>query len=262
MSYPWTDDSLLSNYRFKNVYKATNTREQCLIIEIIPFSEKNRAETFFRLLVFKPVADCELFHQYEIDNGPVTIKNFNTERYIKSFPKCGREWLTKYLKLVHRSIANDLFQDIGKLKSMEDVCTSLARNLVLTEYQAYQLAIELNYSDIINFSEMEYVVASKRACDGMKKCFPDLEGNSPEEIIRMMTENQDKEFKRFGLEFQDLYGRKIQLVDCENIFREIEIYFYLQDVQMQIYASIQKFDPTSKSSKNRILKFPSKWNIG
>ena len=48
----------------------------------------------------------------------------------------------------------------------------------------------MNYSNISNFSEMEFVVPGPGALDGIKKCFADTGGLNDAEIIKFMTEHQ------------------------------------------------------------------------
>jgi hypothetical protein len=40
----------------------------------------------------------------------------------------------------------------------------------------------------------------------------------------MMTDIQDEQFARLGLEFRSLWGRRLQLVDCQNLFCEVGKY--------------------------------------
>ena len=46
----------------------------------------------------------------------------------------------------------------------------------LGDFLAFQFAIDLNYSTITDFSEMEFVVAGPGARDGIRKCFADAAG--------------------------------------------------------------------------------------
>ncbi len=39
-----------------------------------------------------------------------------------------------------------------------------------------------------------------------------------------MTERQEKEFQRLGLDFEALWGRPLQLIDCQNLFCEVDKY--------------------------------------
>ena len=41
-------------------------------------------------------------------------------------------------------------------------------------FLAYQFVTDLNYGDLIDFSEMEFVVPGPGALDGIRKCFSNL----------------------------------------------------------------------------------------
>ena len=62
------------------------------------------------------------------------------------------------------------------------------------------------------------------ARDGIHKCFDDLGGLSETDIIRLVTDRQEYEFEQLGLEFRSLWGRPLQLIDCQNLFCEVSKY--------------------------------------
>ena len=71
---------------------------------------------------------------------------------------------------------------------------------------------------------MDFVVAGPGARSGIAKLFSDTNGHSDEYIIRLMAENQESEFERLGLKFLYLGNRKLQLIDCQNLFCETDKY--------------------------------------
>lgn len=87
----------------------------------------------------------------------------------------------------------------------------------LGRFLAFQYAIDINYSELCDFSEMDFVVAGPGARSGIAKLFSDTNGHSDEYIIRLMAENQESEFERLGLKFLYLGNRKLQLIDCQNL---------------------------------------------
>jgi hypothetical protein len=88
----------------------------------------------------------------------------------------------------------------------------------LGDFLAYQLIIDINYSTLINFDEMDFVVPGPGAKDGIYKCFGPGSLGSDAKIIRYMSDTQEPHFARLGLNFSDLNGRRLQLVDCQNLF--------------------------------------------
>src|SRR5207247_32996 len=51
------------------------------------------------------------------------------------------------------------------------------------DFLAYQLVTDLNYSDLIDYSEGEFVAPGPGALDGIHKCFADLGGLDEAEVI-------------------------------------------------------------------------------
>jgi 5-hmdU DNA kinase-like protein len=91
-------------------------------------------------------------------------------------------------------------------------------------FLAYQFATDLNHSTLTDFSEDEFVMAGPGALDGIDKCFLDASKIDPADVIRYMRDNQERHFADQGSEFQTLWGRALQLIDCQNVFCEISKY--------------------------------------
>jgi hypothetical protein len=89
---------------------------------------------------------------------------------------------------------------------------------------AYQFVTDINYSEVTNFSEREFVVPGPGALDGIRKCFASQGGLADAEIIKFMTDIQEREFARLGLDFETLWGRPLQFIDCQNLFCEVDKY--------------------------------------
>ena len=117
-----------------------------------------------------------------------------------------------------------LSKQIAKAKSLEELYRVLLDYPTLGTFLAFQFAIDINYSELCDFSEMSFVVAGPGAKNGIRKCFGDIKGYDYEDIIRYVAEKQDEEFEKRGLCFKSLFGRKLQLIDCQNLFCETDKY--------------------------------------
>jgi hypothetical protein len=91
-------------------------------------------------------------------------------------------------------------------------------------FLAYQFVTDINYSNITDFSEREFVVPGPGALDGIRKCFASRGGLTEAEIVKFMMDIQQQEFERLGLTFETLWGRPLQLIDCQNLFCEVDKY--------------------------------------
>jgi len=59
----------------------------------------------------------------------------------------------------------------------------------LGHFLAFQFAIDLNYSAMLDFSEMDFVVAGSDAHSGIRKCFTDTSGFDDADVIRARHRN-------------------------------------------------------------------------
>jgi hypothetical protein len=129
-------------------------------------------------------------------------------------------------------------------------------------FLAYQYATDLNYSAILDCSEMDFVAAGPGALSGLRKCFVDLGDLSPEDTIRWICDSQASSFERLGLDFKTLFGRPLQLIDCQNLLCEIDKYARVAHPEYSNGAGRtrikQRFKPSSVPVR---LSFPPKWRL-
>jgi hypothetical protein len=114
--------------------------------------------------------------------------------------------------------------EIRAAHSLQRVYEILSSYPSLGPFLAFQLTIDLNYTTLINFDENEFVVAGPGARSGLTKCFLDTGGLSTQDLIRWAVDHQEEEFARYELEFHDLFGRPLAMIDCQNLFCETDKY--------------------------------------
>src|SRR5207249_10869787 len=66
----------------------------------------------------------------------------------------------------------------------------------LGNFLSFQLTIDLNYSEMIDFSEDVFVVAGPGARAGISRCFSDLGGASPEQVIQAVARISSEEDRK------------------------------------------------------------------
>mgnify|MGYP003620884702 CR=1 FL=1 len=127
---------------------------------------------------------------------------------------------------------------------------------------AFQFAIDLNYSELFRFSEMDFVVAGPGAHDGIAKCFSNAQDLSAEDVIRAVTDSAPEQFDAAGIEFDSLWGRPLQLIDCQNLFCEVSKYARVAHPELtgcngrtQIK---QRYSPRSTPME---VNYPPKWGL-
>ena len=84
------------------------------------------------------------------------------------------------------------------LRTMQEGFEKLRAYPTIGDFLAYQFITDINYSEITDFSEMDFVVPGPGARDGLRKCFADPGGLNEPELIRLMADLQEQEFERLG----------------------------------------------------------------
>jgi thymidylate kinase len=245
---PWTDDPILQTFKFTNAYRASDRVSQFLIKDVIYGTQypTNPEEVFFRTILFKLFNKIGTWELLERVIGPILYSEYSFDRYddvltqamargerIYSgayiMPSGGRVLGSSikhrnHLRLLERMMADDAPRKIQNAKTMHAAFDILLTYPMIGEFLAYQYIIDLNYSEMVCFSERDFVVPGPGALDGIRKCFTDLGGLNEPEVIRFIADQQDREFERLGLSFRSLCGRPLQLIDCQNLFCEVNKY--------------------------------------
>lgn len=242
---PWTDDPILLRYKFTNAYRASDRVSQYLIRSIIYSGPQDIDNLFFRTILFKLFNKIETWELLQQAFGTLTCANFDVDAFdavlakamsrkqtIYSgayiMPSGGKNGETKkhrsHLRLLKTMLVDAVPARLTHTKKMRDAFELLLSYPMIGEFLAYQYVTDLNYSDLTQFSEMEFVVPGPGARDGIRKCFRDLGGLNESDMIRMVADRQQVEFERLGIEFRSLWGRSLQLIDCQNLFCEVDKY--------------------------------------
>lgn len=279
---PWTDDHVLSTHRFTNAYRAADRVSQFLIRNVLYLGAQTCSEIFFRTLLFKVFNRIETWDELEAHLGQPSWKTFDFERYarvldamiargdkvysgayIMPSPSFGNPRKHRnHLCLLQHMMRSGAPLQIARAKSLREVFELLRAYPSLGDFLAFQFAIDLNYSDRLNFSEMDFVIAGPGAKDGIRKCFSDTAGLDDAEVIRVITERTGEEFGRLGLNFRSLWGRPLQLVDCQNLFCEVDKYARVVHPDIRARSGRtrikQRFIPKSLSLPQW---YPPKWGL-
>lgn len=279
---PWTEDPILSAHRFTNTYRASDRVSQYLIRHVIYEGSQKPEEVFFRTILFKLFNKIETWERLRRKLGVLTWHAFSFDAYanvldglldegeriysaayIMPSPAFGSPRKHRnHLRLIEHIMADGAPKKLAKADSLRGAFELLRSYPSLGDFLAFQFAIDINYSELTDFSEMEFVVAGPGARDGVSKCFKDMAGLSEAQIIQVMAERAGDEFKRLGMKFQKLWGRSLQLVDCQNVFCEVSK-----------YARVAHPDVEGESGRTRIKQkftpcpapipqwYPPKWGL-
>ncbi|MCC2691582.1 hypothetical protein IQ240_03015 [Nodularia sp. LEGE 04288] len=283
---PWTNDPILSTYKFTNAYRASDRTSQYLIRNVIYRDDLPSSinEVFFRIILFKIFNKIETWQLLENNIGHITYADYSFERYDKILtetmqsgqtiysaayimPSGGKTfgYTTKHrnnLKLIEKMMADNLPQKLADSRNMHQGFDLLHSYPTIGDFLAYQFITDVNYSEITNYSEMAFVVPGPGALDGIRKCFLDLGGLNEPEIIKFMAEQQESEFERLGLNYQSLWGRKLQLIDCQNLFCEVDKYSRMKHPEISGISGRTRIKQKYSVNVEPInYWYPPKWKI-
>jgi hypothetical protein len=283
--FPWTKDAVISKYKFTNAYRAADRVSQFLIKNVIYNDElpSTPKEVLFRILLFKLFNKIETWELLKSVFGIISYEDFDFKKYDQVLTKAitgGRAiysaayimpsgksygYLRKHsnhLKLIEHILDNNTVDRLMETKRMQQAFEIIKGFPSLGDFLAYQLLIDINYSTILNFSESEFVVPGPGAKGGISKCFTNTGGLSNVEIIRLMTDKQEAEFERLGLTFKTLWGRKLQLIDCQNLFCEVDKYARVKHPDIKGNSGRIRIKQVYKTNSESInFWFPPKWGI-
>lgn len=280
---PWTDDPILAKYKFCNTFRASDRMSQFLIRHVLYDGPDLAAEDLvLRIVLFRLFSRESTWRTLEDELGPIRVRGFDFERadrrleaeraagrpiYTHAFILCANKAFghdrkhRNHLALLESMIrGRALFRALARARSLGDVYDGLRAYPLLGPFMAYQLAIDLNYSELIDFSEDEFTVAGPGAERGICKVFADRAGRRNEEIIHWMVEHQESECDRLAIQPPALFGRRLHAIDCQSLFCELDKYSRVAfpDLLSNRQRIKTRFTPTPEPLP---LFYPPKWGI-
>lgn len=281
---PWTNDPILAEHKFTNAYRASDRVSQFLIRHVIYEGDQTPEEILFRTILFKLFNKIETWQLMQSKLGSINYNEYSFERYDKvltdAMNRGDRIYSAAYimpsgsavfrtnrkhrahLHLLERMMDDELHHQIAESRSMQNCFKLLLSYPMIGDFLAYQFATDLNYSTLTDFSEMDFVMPGPGALNGIRKCFSSLGGLNEMDIIKVVADRQHEEFDRLGIEFRTLWGRKLQLIDCQNLFCEVDKYSRVKHPEVmgvtQRTRIKQKFRMTPLPMR---YWYPPKWGL-
>jgi alpha-glutamyl/putrescinyl thymine pyrophosphorylase clade 1 len=279
---PWTHDPILGHYRFTNCYRAADRVSQHLIRDVIYKGDQDWEEVFFRTVLFKLFNRSSTWHRLCGAVGTPTWSEYRFDRldevlsgsrgagerlysaaYVIPPPRLGEGRKHRnHLRLIELMMAASAPARIADARSLREVFEILRSFPAFGNFLAYQFAIDLNYANTLDFDEMEFVVPGPGARDGIRKCFGVAAHGIEADIIRYVTDTQERHFARLGLSFPTLGDRRLQLIDCQNLFCEVDKYARLAHPDVAGISGRTQIKQHFRQDPAPLTAwFPPKWGI-
>jgi hypothetical protein len=236
-------DSILRTYRFTNSYRACDRVSQYLIRRVQYHHDQHPDEVVFRTLLFKLFNKIETWEVLAGESVP-TVADFApdelasrlTERacaghalysaayIVPPVIACPRPKHLGHLRLLGQMLDDDLPGKVRASGGLEEVFWLLRSYSGIGDFLAFQFAVDISYSAAVPFDDSGFVVAGPGSVDGVSKYAPNSSKAAAVEVINRCCDEQEVEFSRRGIDFQGLFGRRLQPIDVQNLFCELSKY--------------------------------------
>ena len=282
-SGPWSRDQILRDFRFTNVYRAADRVSQFLIQNVIYDDDAptDPDSIVFRVLLYKIFNRISTWRRLEQALGPIEWRSYNYAHYVRVLddaaedgpiysaaylmppPRLGEQGKHRnHLRLLEHMMRDGLPELVASTDSLTDVYERLVGYPSIGRFLGFQYTIDLNYTPLMEGSENEFIVAGPGACDGIRKCFGLQSAGIEAEIIRYMVDRQDEYFAGLGLEFSGLFGRPLHLIDCQNLFCEVDKYARVAHPNATGISGRSRIKQKFRPSRDRLVAvFPPSWGL-
>lgn len=282
----WTEDDTLRRHKFTNAYRASDRVSQYLIgniIEVDDPSLRTPEEVFFRTILFKLFNKIETWHLLEQAVSRISWASYDFKQYdqvlsrainsgepiysaayIMACPNLGHERKhSNHLMLLEKMMDNRLPDLLHQRKdSLAYAFKQILSCPGIGDFLAYQYAVDLNYGPLLDADEDSFVVPGPGALDGIRKCFYDIGDLTPADVISYACEMQSDAFSALELDFLDLWGRKLYLVDCQNLFCEVDKYARVHHPDLKGRSDRTRIKQVYRPTPTPIrYRFPKKWGL-
>ena len=281
---PWSDDPILQEFKFCNVYRAADRVSQYMIREVCYADEVgSAADRAFQIVAFRTFSKISTWNRLmALLDGPPLIRNLADGSFVAALDRIKREdgglYTGAFILCANKAFGHDekhhnhaaLFEKmfvqdgvadrlIGA-NSFEGLVRTLEGYPLMGPFMAYQTAVDLNYSELTDFSENDYTQAGPGAVRGLAKVFESLGDYTPSEAIQWMVDQQEVEFERLDLPFSGLFGRPLHAIDCQGLFCETDK--YCREAAPELASNRSRIKARYRPSTTSLeLFFPPKWRL-
>ena len=280
---PWTSDLILARHRFTNAYRASDRVSQYLLHHVIYDEDHDVLDTILRVLIFKIFNRIDTWEHLVDRVGQPTVVGFSADGYAKALdelldqgrrlysaayimpsPRLGADRKHRdHLSLLEGLLRAGALADLERASSLRSLYEQLCEVPSFGPFLAFQYAIDLNYTPHFDFDEMEFVVAGPGAVRGIHKCFTDTGGLDTAGVIAAMADSAPEFFEMTPMPtpFQDLWGRPLQLIDCQNLFCEVDKYARVAHPEYSLGGPGRIKQVYRVDHRPLTLGYPPKWGL-
>eukprot|EP01084_Bolivina_argentea_P164539 286063_1 len=249
-SPPYTNDKILSKWRFTNVFRDIDPGTQYVIKKIIPKFKNDFENLLFNVLIYRiynkintfnkiGFQDIKAFNKIELDKNLRTLVSNNEKVFTNAFVVPSYRFIdkdNKYDKIGRtcilfekiKDIIPKLCKNISQKNNSEYTYKQLLALPGIGKFMGYQISVDLGYWNKNIFNEYEYVIAGPGAINGINRLFEDKKNLNHDQCIQYLCKIQKKGFLENGCDvnilFMDRKEKYLNLMAMENCLCEISKY--------------------------------------
>lgn len=269
---PWTDDPILRENRFTNVYRECDPGTDFLIQHILETKHDDK-DKIFNVMLYRLIGRKETYERIGFQN----VQTFNTENFAnvlkdirlrKESPFSGAYTVCSYSQLgssdkvenvaqvfgTLRDTFSSLFERITRSPSAQNAYEELRTAYGFGKFLAYQVLVDLLYPlkckhgvPILPFHHDDWAIAGPGASRGIQILLRESNRASELAVMQWLRQNQRLEFHRLGLSFNyrnDERGEPI-LLTLANIQNCLCEFYKYSKIKAGTGRARRKFSPRS-----------------
>lgn len=237
---PWSDDSLIANYRFTNVYRVLDRNSQYLIRHVILSGSDDTVEQFYRILLFRLFNRITTWehlssgnelkwanheHEYLIHKldeiidakEPLFTSSYSSPQTGALHIYPGDNTAHRMIGLTERILSPYILDQIFDARSLQDIVTALKIAPGIGDFLGNQIALDFTYTKWgKQFASDDWTVPGPGAIAGLKLVYISKGGNSTLDAIRYLHASIPEGLEKYGLTFNKLETWPFSVSDTEH----------------------------------------------
>jgi len=223
---PWTDDDILEEYRFTNVYRELDPGTQ-YVIQYILEADASRQDKIFNVMLYRLIgrlethdflgfqslddfdaAEFEAQLKHRRDHLEETV--FTGAYMVSGYNQMGSSDKVENVTALFDELTADpeFFDQVLTADSLEDAYDQIRAQNGFGNFLSYQVLVDLLYpvdaydgESVLPFSPDDWSSPGPGAQKGLKQLVTEFNGFDRLAVMRWLRQHQQEEFDRLGLDF-------------------------------------------------------------
>ncbi len=272
---PWTKDTILTEFKFTNVYRELDRGTAFLLDNICEKGEP--IDQVWNIIVYRMFNRISTYehlkwHSFERWSNPKFFRKYfdalrafgeqGNPLYTDAHMVCayehfpGKDKLERFEYIFQGVISqmDTLMRIINKAKSLETVHKALTRFPGIGPFLGYEMAVDISYCSWNNLGEDEWVNPGPGCQRGLKAIFPGVKSDKDcQWLIKVLRQIQKKEWLRLKLPFDGIayQGKELTLRNVEHCLCE---YFKYWKAKNGKGRPRNRFSPQTKTGTDNFQR--------